>query len=183
MFKVTEPDSSKAGEESWPWSQYQLPSQTFPLLGGRSSLFLATVLPLLAPRITVDSDFQADSFPLLQGAWPEAHRWALPLPQASKQGPWPAVPESHFITTLFSPGPSSWSSCWVAWCPLGSEDWLGITTRPCLWGCTVVWGQPALPPWAPQRPFLLWVSVFTHPPMGALGRVAFRVSLRFLGSF
>lgn len=117
----------------------------------------------------MDSDFQADSFPLLQGAWPEAQGWALPLPEASKQGTWPAVPESHFITSLFSPGPSSWSSCWVAWCPLGSGDWLGITTRPCLWGWTVVWGQPALPPWAHQRPFLLWVSVFTHPQMGALG--------------
>lgn len=124
-----------------------------PASWGRSSLFLATVLPFLAPRITVDSDFQAVSLPILQGGWPEARGWALPLPQASNQGTWPAVPESHFIASPFSPGPSSWSSCGVAWCLPGSEDGLGLTTHPCLWGGTVVWGQPALPPWAHQRPF------------------------------
>lgn len=101
----------------------------------------------------MDSDFQADSFPILQGAWPEAQGWALPLPQASNQGTWPAVPESPFITSPFSPGPSGCSSRGVAWGLLGSEDWLGSTTHPCLWGNTVVWEQPALPPWAHQRPF------------------------------
>lgn len=142
-----------------------------PATWGRSSLFLATVLPLLAPRITVDSDVQATHFLSFwePGQRPRARPRPCPSQQpghlASSPGEW----ESRFITPPFPPGPSRWSSCWVVWCPLGSEGCLGITTHPCLRGWTVVWGH--------RRPFS--GSQFFSSQMGALGGW---LSLRFLGT-
>lgn len=54
----------------------------------RHSLFLATVLPLLTSGITVDSNFQANSFPTLQGAWqrPRAGRGPSPHKRSGVTG-------------------------------------------------------------------------------------------------
>lgn len=78
----------------------------------RSSLFLATVLPSLTPRVTVDSDFQAASFPTLQGAWRGAQGWALPPPHpsptpcyrsrpATRATGQPVTGESRYYLSLF----------------------------------------------------------------------------------
>lgn len=66
-----------------------------------------------------------DSFPTFQGAWQEAQGWASPLPRpAIRAIGQPVTGESFYYLSLF------WSSCWVGGCPLGSQDWLGITSPP-----------------------------------------------------
>lgn len=59
-----------------------------PAAWSRSSLFLATVLPLLMFGLTANSNFLADSFPTPQGAWQEAPTPSLPplLPSQREVG-------------------------------------------------------------------------------------------------
>lgn len=87
----------------------------------RHSLFLATVLPLLTSGITVDSNFQANSFPTLQGAWqrPRAGHRPSPRKQSRLTGQ-PVTGESFsYLPLFFQVLPAGvgaggeQSSCWV----------------------------------------------------------------------
>ena len=116
----------------------------------RSRLFLATVTPLLTPRIMEDSDFQPTHFPSL-GSLAGGQGWAPPLPTRAIKGNWPASHGSVILLSLpvfeVLPAGEGWG------CPLGPQGWLAPSPCPSLWRMPVAEGLcggvgTALRPWA-----------------------------------
>lgn len=175
LFKVTGPDSPKVGEKSCPGLSASFPHRPSCFWEAASSW-----PPFALPGTSDNSGFR---FPGRLISYPSGSlaggRGLGPAPPPGQhQGTWPAVQESHFITSPFSPAPSSRSSCGVAWCLLGSKDGLSITTTPASGPYNGVGTARSATLATPKAPL---GSQFSQ--MGALGRVASRVFLCFPGSF